>query len=116
MLPPYALVLVSLGVVFVSFICLLVGHRMHEEFQAPPLFFHGFIAAPALEWITFLYRVGLSRPEGLESLEREVRDLRRRVKEAQEVTGLTNDCSLCTRVNRAERAAGLTSNGNITYA
>ena len=50
---------VGLGVVLVSFVLQLVGHAIHEEFKAPPLLKHGFVSAPVLEYVSFLFRLGL---------------------------------------------------------
>ena len=50
--------LIGLGIVLASFIFQLLGHAMFEEFMAPPSLMHGFIAAPVLEGMSLLFRLG----------------------------------------------------------
>ena len=50
--------LLGLGTVLASFTFQLVGHALHEDFSAPPLLFHGFVAAPLLEYMSLVFRIG----------------------------------------------------------
>jgi hypothetical protein len=49
-------VMCGLLTVLASFLAQLAGHAMYEDFKAPPALSHGFVAAPPLEWISFLLR------------------------------------------------------------
>lgn len=49
---------IGLGVVLVSFVLQLIGHAVHEEFNAQPLLKHGFVSAPVLEYVSFVFRLG----------------------------------------------------------
>ena len=49
--------MLGLGAVLGSFCAQLVGHARYEELHAPrPHLFHGFVAAPVLEWASALLR------------------------------------------------------------
>ena len=50
----------GLAIVLGSFMLQLLGHCLHERFQAPLSLLHGFVAAPPLEWISFLLRCGFA--------------------------------------------------------
>lgn len=52
-------ILVGLGIMLCSFAAQLLGHRYFERFAAPPHLFHGFVAAPLLEYSSLLFRLGL---------------------------------------------------------
>lgn len=52
-------VVISLVIILFSFICQLVGHYLFEKIQAPPSLLHGFIAAPILEFQSFLMRMNV---------------------------------------------------------
>ena len=54
----YIAPLTGLGIVLGSFIAQLAGHAMFETFAAPPHLFHGFIAAPLLEFVSLLFSMG----------------------------------------------------------
>ena len=54
----YSVALVGTGIVLTSFTAQLLGHALHERFQAPPLLMHGFVAAPVLEFVSLLFRLG----------------------------------------------------------
>jgi len=41
-----------------SFAFQLAGHWIHEVFNAPPSLMHGFVAAPVLEYVSLLWRLG----------------------------------------------------------
>jgi hypothetical protein len=71
-LEPWQILLVGVGAMLGSFICQLVGHARTELLIAKPHLFHGFVAAPALEWVSFLYRCGASRPPCLNEVWGEV--------------------------------------------
>jgi len=49
------------SVVLASFSCQLLGHWLHELFNAPPSLMHGFLAAPVLEYISLLWRLGVTK-------------------------------------------------------
>ena len=53
------MVLISLAVIILSFSFQLIGHFYCEKFIAKPDLWHGFVAAPILEWVSFLFRVNL---------------------------------------------------------
>lgn len=55
---PWQILLVGLGIVLTSFAVQLYGHAKYEEFEAPPNLWHGFVAAPILEYTSFLFRLG----------------------------------------------------------
>ena len=71
-LEPWQILLVGVGAMLGSFICQLVGHARTERLIAKPHLFHGFVAAPALEWVSFLYRCGAIRPPFLNEVWGEV--------------------------------------------
>lgn len=73
---------VGAGIVLGSLSCQLVGHALHEEFLAPPAPVHGFFAAPPLEWLSLLCRLG-ARPALLNGLEAAVDEVRQRAREKQ---------------------------------
>jgi len=50
--------LTGLWIVFGSFLAQLAGHALFEEFAAPPHLFHGFVAAPLLEFVSLLFTLG----------------------------------------------------------
>ena len=54
-------------------------YQLHEEFQAKPLVFHGFVAAPALEFRSLFYRVGALPVECADVME-EVESVRARAR------------------------------------
>ena len=58
-IPPITSALISLAVILVSFVAQLIGHALFEEFVAPPSLCHGFLAAPPLEYVCLLLRLGL---------------------------------------------------------
>jgi len=60
--------IVGFSLMLFAFICQLIGHAMHEVFQAPPNFLHGFFAAPVLEWFSLLLRLGLMPTENSREL------------------------------------------------
>lgn len=49
---------IGLAVVLGSFMLQLLGHCLHERYQAPISFLHGFVSAPPLEWVSLFLRVG----------------------------------------------------------
>lgn len=55
---PSSVALAGLGIVLGSFAAQLCGHARWETFAAPPHLFHGFFAAPTLEYISLLFRLG----------------------------------------------------------
>lgn len=50
---------VGICIVLLSFSSQLLGHRLHEEIIAAPNLFHGFVAAPVLEYMSLLLRIGI---------------------------------------------------------
>lgn len=46
------------GLIIASFMCQLVGHARYEKYSAPPHLFHGFVAAPILEFVSLVFRLG----------------------------------------------------------
>lgn len=77
------------GIIIGSFACQLVGHAWHEAFVAPPALAHGFLAAPPLEVLVLMERLGV-QPTLHGAVLRRVRELRteafrqlERVKECQ---------------------------------
>uniref|UniRef100_A0A7S2GB48 Uncharacterized protein n=1 Tax=Florenciella parvula TaxID=236787 RepID=A0A7S2GB48_9STRA len=51
--------LAGAGIVLCSFAAQLVGHAKYELYAAPPHLFHGFVAAPVLEFMSLVLRLGL---------------------------------------------------------
>jgi len=49
----------SFGVILGSFMAQIAGHVMCEDYQAPPSLMHGFVAAPILETVSLMLRLGL---------------------------------------------------------
>lgn len=76
-LAPWMVALIAVGVVLSSFICQLVGHAVHERFQAPPAILHGFVAAPPLEYVSLLGRLGFC-PSLMRDVMPTVEDVRER--------------------------------------
>jgi hypothetical protein len=60
MIPFWGVMLIGFGFWFMSFMLQLTGHAIFEEFEAPMLPWHGFVAAPILEWCCFCYRIGMA--------------------------------------------------------
>ena len=69
-------VLIGISVVIGSFICQLIGHFYCEQFMASPDVWHGFVVAPILEWVSFLFRLNFL-PE-LEAVWNYVTEVRQR--------------------------------------
>lgn len=57
-LQPWQVLLIGLGIILASFTVQLYGHAKYEEFEAPPNLWHGFVAAPILEYASLLFRLG----------------------------------------------------------
>ena len=55
---PWEVVMLGVGLVLGSFMAQLAGHASSEAFIAPPHLFHGFVAAPILEWVGLAFRLG----------------------------------------------------------
>lgn len=67
----------ALGIVFSSFALQLIGHWLHEVFNAPPSLMHGFISAPVLEYVSLMWRLGFDAEESSGVL-RKVEEIRER--------------------------------------
>lgn len=55
----FKMLLIGLAVILLSFCLQLIGHFSCELFIAKPDVWHGFVAAPILEWVSFLFRVNV---------------------------------------------------------
>jgi hypothetical protein len=56
--------LIGLGIALASLLLQLVGHACSEQLQAKPLLKHGLVAAPPLEYVSLLHRLGLLSAHG----------------------------------------------------
>ena len=68
-------ILVDLGIVLGSFVMQILGHCMFEEFHSPPNLAHGFVAAPLLEFVSLVFRLGFLHDLRVE-VDREVEKIR----------------------------------------
>jgi hypothetical protein len=64
------------GFMLAAFLCQLAGHALFEVFQAPPSLIHGFFAAPVLEWLALLGRLGLMPELVMQDVWRRVKAIR----------------------------------------
>jgi hypothetical protein len=64
------------GLMLAAFMCQLAGHALFEVFQAPPSLMHGFFAAPVLEWLALLGRLGLMPQSVMQDVSRRVKAIR----------------------------------------
>eukprot|EP01123_Difflugia_compressa_P004501 TRINITY_DN15931_c0_g1_i1.p1 TRINITY_DN15931_c0_g1~~TRINITY_DN15931_c0_g1_i1.p1 ORF type:complete len:137 (-),score=8.25 TRINITY_DN15931_c0_g1_i1:10-369(-) len=68
------LLLIYLGYVILIFGLQLIGHWLHEDFESPIFPWHGFVAAPPLEYMALLHRIFRNK---YEQVWKEVEDMRR---------------------------------------
>ena len=68
-------ILIDVGIVLGSFAMQILGHCMFEEFHSPPNLIHGFIAAPLLEFVSLVFRLGFLTELRVE-VDREVEKIR----------------------------------------
>jgi uncharacterized membrane protein YGL010W len=54
-------IMVDVGIILGSFMMQILGHCLFEEFHAPPDLIHGFVAAPLLEFVSLVFRLGFLR-------------------------------------------------------
>eukprot|EP00928_Gymnodinium_smaydae_P089765 TRINITY_DN73678_c0_g1_i1.p1 TRINITY_DN73678_c0_g1~~TRINITY_DN73678_c0_g1_i1.p1 ORF type:complete len:213 (+),score=35.09 TRINITY_DN73678_c0_g1_i1:67-705(+) len=78
--------LIGFGIVMGSFSVQLFGHARYEEFSAPPDLFHGFVAAPVLEYVSSLFHSGAMADKYTE-LMGEVVAVRNRARDAHSIEG-----------------------------
>ena len=67
---------IGFSIILGSFGVQLLGHWCFEYFNAKPDLWHGFVAAPVLEWISFLHRCGSMQE--LDPIWKEVLEIRER--------------------------------------
>ena len=96
-------ILVDLGIVLGSFVMQILGHCMFEEFHSPPNLAHGFIAAPLLEFVSLVFRLGFLHDLRVE-VDREVEKIRNDARHRR--SALQNKDSLLSSSVAEEEEAG----------
>jgi hypothetical protein len=72
------------AIILSSFAFQLMGHALHEELFAPPNIFHGFLAAPILEFQCFIFRMRYVDASEYDSIMEVVNKSRNELKESLE--------------------------------
>ena len=68
----------------------ILGHCMFEEFHSPPNLLHGFVAAPLLEFVSLVFRLGFLAELRVE-VDREVEKIRADARHRESVTLLSKN-------------------------
>ena len=83
-------ILIDVGIVLGSFAMQILGHCMFEEFHSPPNLIHGFVAAPLLEFVSLVFRLGFLAELRVE-VDREVEKIRADARHRESVTLLSKN-------------------------
>jgi hypothetical protein len=70
--------LVASGIILGSFILQIIGHNLHEDYQAPPSLNYGFVAAPVLKSVRLLFRLVNFKSQKSSIIMKQVEEIRLR--------------------------------------